>query len=166
MENTKTLNTFYNEIDWLQKVISQVITSYLQHESHEKNWQDIPLPNLEDKEDSYAAFVNRWNLNIYQRLALVLAMTPHLRPEALDVFFGKNQMYDRRFTEFGGVLDKNHTGFLPTGETVMFLVSSTNPELRYQVMDVFSTDNVLIKEQVLTLGNTEVTFLNTMEFLA
>ena len=155
MDNTKNLNTLLKEIDWLQKVINQVLKSYLLQEKPEQNWQDIPLPKLQDKEDHYATMVKKWGLNIYQRLALVLAMTTHLKPEVLDVFFEKNKLYDRRFTEFGGVINKNHRGFLPTGETVMFLVTATNKELRYEVMDVFSSENVLMKEQVLTLGTME-----------
>ena len=155
MDNTKNLNTLLKEIDWLQKVINQVLKSYLLQEKPEQNWQDIPLPKLQDKEDHYATMVKKWGLNIYQRLALVLAMTTHLKPEVLDVFFEKNKLYDRCFTEFGGVINKNHRGFLPTGETVMFLVTATNKELRYEVMDVFSSENVLMKEQVLTLGTME-----------
>lgn len=155
MENTKNLQILLKEIDWLQKVINQVLKSYLLQERPEQNWQDIPLPELQDKEDHYATMVKKWGLNIYQRLALVLAMAPHLKPEVLDVFFEKNKLYDRRFTEFGGVINKNHRGFLPTGETVMFLVTATNKELRYEVMDLFSSENVLMKEQVLTLGTME-----------
>jgi len=155
MDNTKNLNTLLKEIDWLQKVINQVLKSYLLQEKPEQNWQDIPLPKLQDKEDHYTTMVKKWGLNIYQRLALVLAMTPHLKPEVLDVFFGRNKTYDRGFTAFGGVVDNNHSGFLPTGETVMFLVTATNKELRYEVMDVFSSENILMKEQVLTLGTME-----------
>lgn len=155
MGTTKAINTLYKEIDWLGQVIDHVIRSYLMQEGHENNWLDIPVPNLADMDCAYARTVKDWELNRYQRLALVLAMTTHLKPEVLDVFFGKNQIYDRGFTEFGGFIDKNHSGFLPTGQTLVFLVSATDPELRYEVMKVLGPDSILIKEQVLVLGDTE-----------
>jgi AAA+ superfamily predicted ATPase len=149
---TKVMETLFLEIEWLQKVINQGIASYLQQETHENNWQDIPLPDLEHKKDYYATTVTSWKLDIYQRLTLVLAMAPYLKPEVLDVFFMKNKLYDRAFTAFGGFIDKNYAGFLPTGETVMFLVSTINSELRYPAMDLFRKDSILIKEDVIALS--------------
>lgn len=145
----------HQEINWLQSVIDQVIRSYLLQEGHEKHWLDIPLPDLAQADCPYARKVMEWDLNLYERLALALSLAPHIRPEVLDVFFGKNQVYDRGFTEFGGVLDKNHSGFLPTGQTFCFLVTATNPELRMEVMSVLNKENVLLREGVLQLGEVE-----------
>ncbi|MDO6595312.1 ATP-binding protein [Oceanihabitans sp. 2_MG-2023] len=155
MGQTETLKTIYNEIDWLQKVIDQVLKSYLKQEDNQNKWQDIPLPNLENKRDYYATSVINWELNIYQRLVLVLAMTPNIKPEILDVFLEKNQIYKREFTAFGGIIDEKHRGFLPTGETVMFLISATNPALRYEAMHLFNRDSILIKEDVIALSKTK-----------
>ena len=127
MEADLTIQVLQQEMDWLQSVIDQVIKSYLLQEGHENYWMDIPVPNLADIDCPYANTVNKWQLDIYARLALVLALAPHIRPEVLDVFFGKNQIYDRGFTEFGGVIDKSHSGFLPTGQTFCFLVTATQP---------------------------------------
>jgi len=156
------IKIIHDEIDWLQRVIDQAICSYLMQEGYENNWLDIPLPDLTEQDAPYADLVKKWNLNIYQRLSLALAMAPHVRPEVLDIFFGKNKIYDRGFTEFGGVIDKSHSGFLPTGQTFCFLVTVSNSELRSEVMDVFDAGNVLMKEQVLSLSETEayVPFLN------
>lgn len=143
------------EIDWLQRVIDQAIRSYLLQEGHENNWRDLTVPDLSADDSPYAATVNNWKLDVYARLALALAMAPHLRPEALDIFFGKNQVYDRGFTEFGGVIDKNHSGFLPTGQTFSFLATADDAGARKKVMDVLSKESMLIKEQVLLPGDTE-----------
>jgi AAA+ superfamily predicted ATPase len=155
MENNLSISVIHQEIDWLQKVIDQVIRSYLLQEGHEKHWLDIPLPDLSDIDCPYANAVKNWTLDVYARLALALAITPSVRPEALDIFFGKNQIYDRGFTEFGGVTSKNHSGFLPTGQTFCFLATATNPEMRFNVMDVLGKDSILIKEEALVLEETE-----------
>lgn len=145
----------HQEISWLQSVIDQVIRSYLLQEGHEKHWLDIPLPDLSETDCPYANTVKQWELDVYGRLALALSLAPHIRPEVLDIFFGKNQVYDRGFTEFGGVIDKNHSGFLPTGQTFCFLVTATNPELRTEVMKVLDKENILFREGVLLLGEVE-----------
>ena len=111
MEAEENILVLHRELDWLQSVIDQVIKTYLLQDGHENNWLDIPLPNLTETDSFYGNTVTGWNLNVFGRLAVALAMAPHLRPEVLDIFFGKNQIYDRGFTEFGGVIDKNHSGF-------------------------------------------------------
>ncbi|MCX6318956.1 MAG: ATP-binding protein [Bacteroidetes bacterium] len=155
MSNPGNHSTLNAEMDWLTAVIDQLIKSYFLQEGHEKEWMDIPLPDLTGENDPYAVSVKKWNLGLLERLALVLAMVPHLRPELLDVFFGKNQVYDRGFSEFGGLVDKNHGGFLPTIQTFYYIATGTHPELRMEAMQVFGTDSVLIREQVLLPGIVE-----------
>lgn len=155
MDDEVSIITLHKEIDWLQSVIDQVIRSYLLQEGHENHWLDIPLPDLAEIDCPYANTVKQWDLDVFSRVALALSMAPHIRPEVLDIFFGKNQLYDRGFTEFGGVVDKNHSGFLPTGQTLCFLITATNPVLRAQVMQLLDKENRLIREEVLILGGTE-----------
>lgn len=143
------------EMDWLEEVISQAIKSYLMQEGYENNWLDIPLPEPINEDCPFSSSIKEWELDVFGRLALALALAPHLRPEALDIFFGKNQLYDRGFSEFGGVTDKGHSGFLPTGQTYCFIVTAGNANLRVNAMDVLGGNSVLIKEQVITLGDTE-----------
>lgn len=155
MEIDPNIDALWKEMEWLRSVIDQVIKTYLLHEGHENNWEDIALPELSSSNSVYGKYVSDWKLDKYQRLALSLAMAPHLCPELLDVFFGKNGIYDRGFTEFGGVVDKNHSGFLPTAQTLYFLLSASNPEHRLVVNALLTKENILIREQVIILGETE-----------
>lgn len=157
METNQEILVLYKEMDWLQEVIDQVICSYLLQEGHENRWQNIPLPEIDaDTENSiYYKKIEEWNLNLYERLCLALIIAPQIKPEVLDVFFSKNAMYDRGFTEFGGIVNKSHSGFLPTGQTFSFLITAVNPELRIEVMNVLSSSNILVKEQVLVMETTE-----------
>ncbi|RKR04863.1 ATPase family protein associated with various cellular activities (AAA) [Flavobacterium sp. 90] len=159
METNPDIIVLHNEMDWLQRVIDQVICSYLLQEGHENRWQDIPLPETEtdtDIEDSvYYKKIIEWDLSLYERLCLALILAPQIKPEVLDIFFSKNAMYDRGFTEFGGVVNKNHSGFLPTGQTLSFLITAVNPELRIEILQILSSANILAKEQVLVLESTE-----------
>ena len=155
MEYKDNLWVLLDEINWLQQVINHVISVYLQHEgASDKSWLEILPPTINASENPYKKIIEEWELNSFQRLAIALAITPHLKPEVLDVFFGKNQLYDRGFTEFGGAIDKEHSGFLPTGQTLLFLASANQPEFRFEVLNIFQEQNVLTKEQVLSLSET------------
>ncbi|ALL06189.1 AAA family ATPase [Pedobacter sp. PACM 27299] len=156
MENNTALLVLRQEMDWLSAVITQCMTSYFLQEGHEKEWTAIPMPDLSLQDGPYADAVREWNLDIYSRLAIALSMAPHLCPEVLDLFFTKNKLHDRGFTEFGGLVAKDHNGFLPTGDTLCFLITVHHPELRYEVMNLLGKSHILIKEEVLILTETEI----------
>ncbi|MFK7748139.1 MAG: ATP-binding protein [Kordia sp.] len=156
METNLYTVSLYEEINWLQNVINKVISTYLQHENAaETHWTEIEMPDFSEVDSPFATTINDWNLTNLERIALILAITPHIQPEALDVFFGQNQIYNRGFTEFGGIIDKNHSGFLPTGQTLLFLLATLNPEWRLQVFSFFENDHIFQKEQVLDIETTE-----------
>lgn len=144
------------EIAWLTQVINQVIASYLKHEGHEKHWLDIPLTVLPEH-SVYAQLITSWQLDVFERLTLALALAPHFKPEVLDIFFGVNQIIDRGFSEFGGVTDKTFSGFLPTGQTLMFLITANNPLWRTKVINIFSARHRFAQEQIISLESTENT---------
>lgn len=150
-----SLTALTQEMDWLSTVIAQCFTSYFLNEGYEKRWTDIPLPDLSQFNCPYAQSVKSWELDIYDRLALALCIAPHVRPEALDVFFTRNQALDRSFTEFGGLKTTDHSGFLPTGQTLCFLITVNQPEMRQRVMELIGKKGVLMEEEVLILAETE-----------
>ncbi len=146
------LAELHAELDWLGQVIEQVICSYLKQEGHEARWSDIPLPELDESTGVYAQLVRAWALNAHERLALALALAPHLRPQLLDVFLGLNGTTNRNFSEFGGVADKNFSGFLPTGQTLSFLISGNDPLWHASVLAILDPGSRLMREQVLSLA--------------
>ncbi|CAK9885833.1 MAG: Proteasome-associated ATPase [Candidatus Erwinia impunctatus] len=138
----------YHEMAWLSLVINQVNCSYLKHEGHERHWVDIPPPALTPG-TPYADLLIDWQLSIFERLALALA--PCVRPDTLDIFFGLNRLIDRPFTEFGGVSDKAFSGFIPTGQTLNFLISANDPDWRAYTHALLSNRHQLMAEQVTEL---------------
>ncbi len=145
------LQTIYAELDWLQQVIHQVIASYLQHDGHERHWTEIAAPDLTANQSSYADTVRQWQLDLHERLALALALAPHVRPEYLDIFFGINAKTERAFTEFGGSSDKSFSGFLPTGQTLVFLLSANDLPWRTSALRILSSSHRFAKEGVVSL---------------
>jgi len=84
-----------------------------------------------------------------EQLIFLLALTPHISPQTLDIFFTLNKDLDRPYTEFGGWKGTSHSGFIPTGETAAFLLSVGQPEKREEVMRILSKEHWFYKENIL-----------------
>ncbi|MCA2997719.1 MAG: ATP-binding protein [Rhodocyclaceae bacterium] len=144
----QNLEAIYREMDWLNAVIKQVIASYLKHEGHDGRWQDIAAPILDSDKSVYARQVLNWELDLSERLALALALAPHVRPEYLDVLQSSSATTERSFSEFGGYSDKAFNGLIPTGQTLVFLVSGNDPEWRLKALRILSPNHRFQVEQV------------------
>lgn len=56
-------------------------------------------------------------------------------------FFVHNKNFDRPYTEFGGWKGLSHGGFLPTGETAVFLLAGDRVERRLEVVRLFREEH-------------------------
>lgn len=149
-------DTLDHELDWLSEVIDARIKLHLKQECAVKAIERIPMPKLPPAAaDAYARLVKHEKLNWHERLVLALALAPHLRPQALDPFFGRNGLYDRPFTEFGGLRGKGHAGFLPTGETALFLLAGTDLAQRLPYQTSLWADSPLATARLVQLGPAE-----------
>ena len=140
------------ELDWLDAVINTRLSLYFGTESAYTSVEDIPLPDLTDDPSPYASLVNDYDLSTVERLVVILTLAPHIRPQLLDYFFVRNTAYDRGFTEFGGIKGKNHSGFLPTGETALFLMAGDDVQRRIRLQTLLLHESVLLKKNIVRLN--------------
>ena len=87
----------------------------------------------------------------WRKIEWLLALMPHIRPQALDIFFAKNKDFDRQYTEFGGWKGRSHGGFLPTGETASFIIAGEDIEKRKAVIRMFQRDHWFYTQNILRL---------------
>jgi len=140
------------ELDWLEAVISTRLNLYFGTESEYTAIEDIPLPDVTDDPSPYGELVRDYSLSAVERLVLILTLAPHIRPQLLDYFFVRNTAYDRGFTEFGGIKGKNHSGFLPTGETALFLMAGDDIQRRIRLQTLLLHESVLLQKNMVRLG--------------
>ena len=110
-------------------------------------------PALPRRNTPYAAVIRESELNAAERLVLILAFLPHIKPEILDPFLIHNQSVQRRFSEFGGVTGQSHTGFLPTGETAMFMLAGSDTAARLRFHHLFGADHAFNRHNILLLDH-------------
>lgn len=144
------------ELQWLAEVINTRINLYFELESAYAAVAEVPTPDLSAAPDSpYAHLVRQHQLGPAERLTLALALAPHLQPQLLDAFFVRNTVYDRGFTEFGGLKGKTHGGFLPTGETALFLLAGDDLTERLRWQTYLWQDSALTRADLVRLAPAE-----------
>lgn len=139
------------ELQWLQKVIDTRLRLYFGAESAYHQVNQITPPAIESGSGLYGDLVLKHQFGFAERLMMIMALAPHVRPEVLDGFFARNKTYDRPFSEFGGVKGSSHSGFLPSGETLLFLLSGTDLKKRLLMGYLFDPEFVLVKQHIVWL---------------
>ncbi len=125
------------ELEWLAAVLDARLRSHFG-----ETVPAPPAPPLAGETGAYARTVADGGLDAAERLVLILALAPHLRPQLLDPLFVQNTGLGRGFAEFGGWRGSHHTGFLPTGETAAFVVAGSDLERRVRVQAMLRGDHV------------------------
>ncbi|GGY13893.1 ATP-binding protein [Paludibacterium paludis] len=136
------------ELDWLETVLAERFRQHFADSAADVS--AMPPPTLPDG-SALAEMVTRLGLGARERLVLALALAPHLRPQALDLFFVKNTHFDRGFSEFGGTRSQRHAGFLPSGETAAFLAAGGNLAERIALLELFDTRHPFAREGIVRL---------------
>lgn len=135
--------------DWFQQVLGTVIRLYFKQECEIASLYEVAPPcsswwfqitGLSEEQVSFD-----------EKVVIMLALMPHLYPQALDIFFVNNKNFDRPYTEFGGWKGVTHGGFLPTGETVAFMLAGEDVERRSAVAQLFEKEHWFYKQNILRL---------------
>lgn len=143
---THLMHDLEAELSWLSHTIGRRFQAYF--ELGDELVQIAP-PDLSDS--AYGAFVQHHGFSSTERLALALALAPQIQPQMLDVFFTRNKTYDRRFTEFGGDYNTAASGFIPTGDTLAFILGGGDIAARLDVLAIFGPDHTFAKQHILYL---------------
>lgn len=141
--------TLQREITWFCKVLEARFAHYFGEPGTTFGF-DAP-PDLAHDPSQYAALVSEYDMNGDERLVIMLALMPHLRPQALDLFFTQNKLQGQRFTEFGGWKGKIHEGFLPTCETAAFMLAGDDLARRFEVASLFEESHFFARRRLLRL---------------
>lgn len=146
--NTEVLDA---ELQWLQRVVDTRLRLYFGLEANYRTVAEIEPPAVEDLAGPYAAYIRERALGMAERLLIALALVQHVRPEILDGFFARNKTYDRPFSEFGGIRGTTHVGFIPTGETALFLLAGSDLRKRVLMNYLFDPQFFLAQDRVVWL---------------
>lgn len=143
--------TLQRELDWFSKVLDLRVKLYFQQESELTHLDQLPMPGLSFDHSHYAQWVKQHLTTMEERLVLIMAMIPHIKPQLFDTFFIRNSNFDRAYTEFGGRQGQTHSGFLPTCETAAFVVSGEDLASRFNISAMFEAPHPFRTQNVINL---------------
>lgn len=137
-------------IAYFKDVLATAFATYFKQDARFGSIWEVPVPDAGFLEKEIGEPVSP-----EERMVLLLALMPHLAPEALDLFFVQNKALDRPYTEFGGWKGQRHSGFLPTGLTAAFVLRIGNSASGDEVYGMFSTAGVFYRRNILHLVGQE-----------
>lgn len=105
----------------------------------------------EDMHTPLGHFFRHNAIGAKEQTLLLLALAPHLQPDFFDRIISEALPQAGDFPQLGGTRGKNFRGFLPTGETALFLLSGEDMEKRLEVQHLFSEDHLFAKKRILWL---------------
>lgn len=132
-------------IEWFNSVLTVAIQLYFHQDCKCSSIQDVVPPDSGWLENA----VGKKDISFDERVAIMLALMPHICPQALDIFFAQNKDFDRQYTEFGGWKGLSHGGFLPTGETAAFIIAGDSVDKRKAVVAMFQHSHWLYIRNVI-----------------
>jgi len=137
------------EIAWFREVLDARFRAHGVEMGENRFPEDFPPTRLPSGRVPYASVVRHHGMGPAERLVLILAYLPYIRPAALDPFMVQNESLQRRFTEFGGVTGSAHAGFQPTAQTALFLLAGGSTYARLKYLDLFRPDHYFFRMGIL-----------------
>ncbi len=142
------------ELDWLSALLQQRLDQHFAQTPVDLSLAPPALPSasaLACVHAELAQLQGEAQLSCQERLLLALALVPHLRPAALDLLFMRDPKLERGYTQIGGTKGQTHGGFIPTGETAVFLLAGNSLALRFAVLALLDPAHAFARRGLLRL---------------
>ncbi len=144
--NQSDLNSVIND---LSTVLKERLNTYFQP----KNTAESSFnPNGQLK--SWAQLLQVDEVSEAEYTLILMALIAHIQPHFFDRTIQEYLPSGGDFPQLGGVRGKNFRGFLPTGETALFILAGEDLDKRSKVAELFSPDHFFNKKRILWLEDT------------
>ncbi|NEQ45459.1 MAG: ATP-binding protein [Leptolyngbya sp. SIOISBB] len=104
-----------------------------------------------DRDDPYSCFVRDRALSPSSQLLLLLALVPWIQPDFFDQLIQNALPEAGDYPQLGGIRGRQHRGFLPTGDTALFLLAGEDLTARLHWQAQLWGEHPLVKEGILSL---------------
>jgi AAA+ superfamily predicted ATPase len=99
----------------------------------------------------YGHFVREHARDEESRLLVLLALAPWMKPDFFDRIVQAVLPGASDHSEVGGVRGRQHRGFIPTGDTALFLVAGDDLDARARWQTLLCTDHPLVQKGIVYL---------------
>ncbi len=110
-----------------------------------------PLPEITLDDSALGTFLRHHKLSFEEIIILSIALAPHVEPYFFDALVREYIPQGGDIPQIGGTRGKQFRGFLPTGETALFILAGDDMQKRFGLMQLFDAEHVFYQKQVLRL---------------
>jgi len=109
------------------------------------------FPQPDSWELNLLGFARQHQLSAEEIILLWIALTPHVCADLYDEAIQAVVKDSTDLPAMGGVRGKNFRGFIPTGETALFLLAGEDYHRRFQLQQLFEADHLFARTRILWL---------------
>ena len=135
------------DIKWFEQVLKHRIQGHLLNKEGV-----FPKDPTIDEADNYGSIVLENNLQSKDRLVFIATLLPHILPSLFDKIIQEEIPQAGDLPEIGGVRGSQFRGFLPTGETLLFLLGSKSLTDKLKGKKWLETESVLWGKSMVRLS--------------
>ncbi len=136
------------EFEYLKELIQHRLDTYF---NIENNTVAPEMPQYSKWGLFVPEMFEKAELNDEEKTIVLLALCPHIHSNLLDSIIQNKLSSTGDFPQLGGLRGKNFRGFLPTGETSLFLLAGDDIEKRKEILEVFNSDHFFARHRILWL---------------
>lgn len=136
------------EFQYLHKLIRYRLGIYFPEAQAEPGPE---VPELHEWQLPIVNFIRQHSLNKMEGVLLLIALAPHVLPDLFDSAIETKLKGAADFPKIGGIRGKNFRGFLPTGETALFLLAGEDWADRRDAQQLFWSEHLFGKKKIVWL---------------
>lgn len=155
INNEITITNNSESLEYLLDYLRQVIEERISHHFNEEknNYVKLQMPKIPEGHENLPLikFIRQNKLSAAELIIVLAGLAPHLYPDFYDKAIQTSLSKPGDFPQIGGVRGKNFRGFLPTGETVLFLLAGNDLDKRFEILRLLRHDHWLYQKEIIWL---------------
>ena len=151
MTTSPAIHILGSYLEYLKQAVHTRLKAHFDPEFGNFDLEQLKAPVLDGPSHPIKEFIKFYQLDSSELLLLLIALAPHVESNFFDQLIKDSIPEAGDFPEFGGVRGKQFRGFLPTGETFLFILGGNNLALRFEAKKLLSADHFLVRNNVLWL---------------
>ena len=138
---------------FLEEIFQQRLKNYFSKDNKKPKLNEV-MKIVSAKDDSeISTFIRNQKLVAEEIIVLILALAPHVRPAFFDLIIQQHLTQPGDFPQIGGIRGKQFRGFLPSGETALFLLAGDELQKRFEYSRLFNSDHLFAQKSIVWLDN-------------
>lgn len=151
-KNALAVNQYLN---FLAEVFRQRLKNHFAQDNKAPRLGDV-MKIVSARDDSeLSTFIRNQKMCAEEIIVLILAIAPHVRPAFFDSIIEQHLTSSGDFPQLGGIRGKQFRGFLPSGDTALFLLAGDELHKRFEYSRLFSSGHYFAQKNLVWLDDTE-----------